>query len=81
VVALSATNVWAVGGTTNDPFFQTMTEHWNGTQWKVVPSPSPGSGGSYVGSVAAISAKDVWTVGSSGWPGTETLTEHWTELG
>ena len=38
-------------------------EHWNGTAWSVVPSPSPGTDGNYLNGVAAVSANDVWAVG------------------
>jgi hypothetical protein len=82
VAAVSATDIWAVGFITNitatGPVDQTLTEHWNGTQWSVVKSPSPGSQTNNLTSVAAISATDVWAVGfyanSSLW---QTLTEHW----
>src|SRR6266446_8452518 len=82
VAAVSATDIWAVGFITNitatGPVDQTLTEHWNGKQWSVVQSPSPGSQPNTLTSVAAISATDVWAVGfhanSSLW---QTLTEHW----
>jgi hypothetical protein len=46
VVALSATDAWAVGEA-NIPvakgyLSRPLVEHWNGTQWMVVPSPNPG---------------------------------------
>ena len=83
VAAVSATDVWAVGFTQNNtatgPVEQTLTEQWNGTQWSVVKSPSPGSQSNNLTSVAAVSANDVWAVGfyansSNLW---QTLTEHW----
>src|SRR5438132_2657024 len=51
VVALSATNVWAVGS---------LIEHWDGTQWSIVSSPSTG----YLYGVAAVNPNDMWAVGS-----------------
>jgi hypothetical protein len=86
VTALSPTNVWAVG--TLQTFFNHRThtkaavEHWDGTSWSIVPSPiattSPALNSSLRG-IAAISANDIWAVGSfnksSG--GAATLTEHW----
>ena len=42
--------------------------------WSVVSSPSRGAKANFLSSVAAISANDIWTVGSSGG---KTLTEHW----
>ena len=43
---------------------KTLILRWNGTTWKRVPSPSPGSGGSLSG-VAAASARTAWAVGST----------------
>ena len=46
VAALSSKDVWAVGYYANTPFGQsssTLTEHWNGTHWRVISSPNPGS--------------------------------------
>jgi hypothetical protein len=68
VAAISGTNVWAVGYTittdgTNQPD-KTLIEHWNGTSWSLVTSPSPASNDTLAG-VAARSATDVWAVGSA----------------
>src|SRR6266568_3759982 len=79
VTAVSATNVWAVGYYVNTTgVTQTLTEHWNGTSWSVVKSPSPGSGDDLRG-VAAVSAHDVWAVGSDNNSNNvfQTLTEQW----
>ncbi|HKF24279.1 MAG TPA: alkaline phosphatase family protein [Candidatus Angelobacter sp.] len=71
---------WAVGYFVNGKFQQqTLIEHFDGTVWSVVPSPSPGTLENILYGVAAISDSDVWAVGaqqdSSGlW---HTLTEHW----
>jgi hypothetical protein len=68
VVAMSANDVWAVGNSWNGrgPVqTQTLTMHWDGTQWSVVPSPNAGSFGSFLQSVAAVSATDVWAMGNS----------------
>ena len=43
VAALSSSNAWAVGEYLPTPSAAyTLTEHWNGRAWKVIPSPSPG---------------------------------------
>ena len=84
VAAISANDVWAVGHS-GDPSsipLQTLTEHWNGTSWNIIPSPSPGTyNGNVLNAVAAISANDVWAVGwyQSGSTGQEggALTMHW----
>jgi hypothetical protein len=71
---------WAVGYYVSGKFQQqTLIEHFNGSSWSVVPSPSPGALQNILFSVAAITDADVWAVGgeqdSSGvW---HTLTEHW----
>jgi len=77
VVAVSANDVWAVGDYHNpssNVFFQTLTEHWNGTKWSVVKSPSPGSFNIQLLGVAAVSATNVWAVGVAD---SNTLTEHY----
>jgi hypothetical protein len=85
VAAVAGNNVWAVGYTittdgTNQPD-KTLVEHWNGSAWSVVASPSPASNDTLSG-VAARSAGDVWAVGtrqdrSGAIPIDRTLTEHW----
>jgi hypothetical protein len=83
VIALSATNVWAVGNENIGHFrFRPLVEHWNGTAWSLVRVPSPplsGTGASLFG-VAATSPHDIWAVGSYA-TGTGTrfqpLIEHW----
>jgi hypothetical protein len=84
VGAVSAKDVWAVGHSCHAR--STLTEHWNGTSWRIVPSPSFATGGDGIqnalGGVAAISSSDVWAVGyhtaSSG--AYKTLIEHWDGL-
>jgi hypothetical protein len=73
----AANDVWAVGSsTTPSGVFQTLVEHWNGTSWSVVPSPNVGTLGNSLNAVAAVSATDIWAVGSTSGAG-QTLTEHW----
>src|SRR5205823_12238319 len=44
VIAISTTDIWAVGSyTSSSGNAQTLTEHWNGTQWSMVASPNFGS--------------------------------------
>ncbi|HEX8599489.1 MAG TPA: S-layer homology domain-containing protein [Chloroflexia bacterium] len=64
VVSLSANDAWAVGSYYTGPSGEighTFTAHWNGSQWSVVDSPSPGTG-AYLNSVAAVSPTNVWAV-------------------
>jgi hypothetical protein len=84
--AISPSNVWAVGYDYTAAGVQTtITERWNGTQWRMGPSPNPGTasncGQGYSGSAltgaAAVSLNDVWAVGyMCGW-NSRTLAEHW----
>jgi hypothetical protein len=76
VAAVSAIDVWAVGDSlcteatcgatanvTAPP--EALIEHWNGTNWKVVPSPILGSYGQLDG-IAAVTASNIWAVGETG---------------
>lgn len=76
--AVSASDVWAVGsynaGTESRPAFRTLAIHWDGTRWRVVPTPNRGNSDLY-GGVSASSAGNVWAVGTG--RGATTLTEHW----
>jgi hypothetical protein len=91
VVALSATNVWAVGETgvttATGGGLRTLTIHWNGKAWKRVPSPNPTSASSAnfsdtLAAVAGTSARNVWAVGqyvpdAKGTRGSRSLVLHW----
>jgi hypothetical protein len=79
VARVSSNDVWAVGSYYNGTVNQTLVEHWNGTSWSVVPSPSVGTDSNSLEAVAsAISGSDVWAVGNHN-NGTvyQSLVEHW----
>jgi hypothetical protein len=84
VAATGSCNVWAVGTTlASDGLGKTLILHWNGTQWSVVPSPTP-AGNSDLLSVAASSQRNAWAVGydrgygpSSCSPRCQTIALHW----
>jgi hypothetical protein len=65
VTAISPNDMWSVGyiypkgGTP-----VTLTIHWNGSQWSLVPSPNPGNYSRDLDGVAALASNDVWAVGS-----------------
>ena len=75
VTALSARDAWAVGFQNDTQLngARTLTEHWDGANWTVVPSPNPGSTtscrgqntGNVLNAVAAVSPASVWAVGFS----------------
>jgi hypothetical protein len=79
VAVLSACDAWAVGDDNGSGGGrQTLTEHWNGSSWTVLPSPDPGVVDSVLTSVGPVSAANVWAVGytANGADG-ETLILHW----
>jgi hypothetical protein len=73
----SACDAWAVGFQIGSGMDATLTEHWDGSAWTVVPSPAPGID-SQLRSVRGTSPTDVWAVGSYN-DGTmnKTLILHW----
>ncbi|HJT55060.1 MAG TPA: hypothetical protein VJ761_01090 [Ktedonobacteraceae bacterium] len=76
IAVISSHDIWAVGEDFPSGSEQTLTEHWNGSQWTVVPSPNNQSIDTLSG-VAAVSTNDVWAVGSAFNGHYETLIEHW----
>jgi len=80
VSGVSANDSWAVGASqATGGLFQTLTEHWDGNQWSIVPSAN-NAGQDVLLGVAAVSSNDVWAVGL--WQATSTavrqpLIEHW----
>jgi hypothetical protein len=80
VRAVSASDVWAVGSFVDSSGTQnTLAMNWNGSTWSVVPTPSPAGTFSQLKAVRAVSANNVWAVGSSftNANGFSTLIEHW----
>ena len=78
ITAISSTNIWAVGyAVSSGRVAQTLIEHWNGVQWSVVKSPSPGTVENSLSGVAAISSRDVWAVGMTTSASEQPLVEHW----
>src|SRR5215470_8152102 len=83
--ATSEDDVWTVGESLNGVGSQTLIEHWNGSTWKVVPSPNPaGAISSFLNSVSVVSEDDAWAVGNSFDSSNtvltlneQTLIEHW----
>jgi hypothetical protein len=58
---------------------KTLSEHWNGTKWVIVPSPNPSrSIGSGLGGVSCRGTSSCYAVGSfSTITSDKTLVEHW----
>ena len=80
ISALSATEAWAVGEM-ND---KTLTIHWDGEKWSLVPSPNKTDGDLFennsLSSVCVVKPDFVWACGSFETftdPRTTTLIERW----
>jgi hypothetical protein len=87
VVALAPNNVWAVGSSipvAHDPTL-TLIEHFDGSEWSVVPSPNVGPNSvnqsNRLFGITAISPTDIWAFGSffaaDGSGNQMTLVMHW----
>jgi hypothetical protein len=75
VTALALNDVWAVGhANPGEVGTDTLTMHWDGTAWSVVPSPGMSANATFSGttywltSVAARTNNDVWAAGYSWFP-------------
>ncbi len=83
VKANSPTDVWAVGESFNAAVSgsgQTLIEHYNGTKWSIVPSPSPGTNATLTGVTTSNASNNVWAVGyytPAGSSTAQTLTLNW----
>jgi hypothetical protein len=85
---IASSDMWAVGdsgsGLGCNPFqivgggggpFQTLAEHFNGTSWRVVPTPALNAA---LSSVAGAAGNNVWAVGDQAQGSSNTtLIEHW----
>jgi hypothetical protein len=65
VTAVSGADAWVAGDVYNQAAGaqQTLTQHWDGTRWQTVPSPSVSNAYNHLTGVAASSSNDVWAVG------------------
>ena len=80
VSVVSASDIWAVGGSSRGSRVgNVLIEHWDGSSWSIVSGTQPPDSVASLSGVAALSANDVWAVGSSviGNAASKTLTEHW----
>jgi hypothetical protein len=77
ITALSASDIWAVGQTQSSAKgpVRTLTEHFDGTSWTVVPSPDPGKAGDdELFAVASPGGRQVDAVGGAAVAGDPCLT-------
>jgi hypothetical protein len=74
VTCVSANDCWAVGSYWNSTNDQALIEHYDGTSWSVVASPSPGpTNGSYLVAITCLNASACWAVGSYSLASTGTI--------
>jgi WD40 repeat protein len=68
IVAITENDAWAVGFyTTTNNLERTLITHWDGTEWRVIPSPNAGDNvDNRLASISAVSSSDIWAVGSYG---------------
>lgn len=81
IASISAHDAWAVGAANAaNGQGQTLTEHWNGKTWNVVPNPTLAASFSFLQGVSALSKNNVWAVGTytnATTSASQTLVEHW----
>jgi hypothetical protein len=78
VAAASPSDAWAVGEAENTAGqLRTVTEHWNGRSWALVPSPSLGTL-SVLSGVAVSGTHQAWAVGGSFAATSRSLVLRWT---
>lgn len=64
ITAISGRDIWAAGDYVNGRgTFRTLTEHYDGRRWRIVPSPNAGPGDNYLSAIAALGPRNVWAVG------------------
>jgi hypothetical protein len=78
--ALSSTDVWAVGTSGAPGATLTLTEHWNGSSWSVVPSANASNTQNVLDAVSGVAGNDIWAVGfyANSTNAQSTLVEHFT---
>ncbi len=80
VDAVASDDVWAVGegDELSGDQDRTLVEHWDGSVWTIIASPSPGVTHNFLHRVHALSATDIWAVGEyTGSSVYGTMILHW----
>ena len=72
-------DLWAAGWDSNEATqtIQLLFEHWNGTTWTAVTSPTPAGSFQFASGITAISPDNVWAVGTDRTDGAKTLSARW----
>lgn len=78
---ISLRDIWAVGAAYRPISTPgTLTEHWDGSAWSVIPSPNFNRGYNELYGVSAVSSSDVWAVGYHNialYGSEKTMAVHW----
>lgn len=79
VAVLAPDDIWAVGSSHSGLIVETLVEHWDGQEWRLIFSQAVESRGSQLNSVAAVSTEYVWAVGAYSLLDTQTvpLIQRW----
>jgi hypothetical protein len=65
ISAASRSDIWAVGTAGPEGSPRTLTAHWDGIRWQIVPSPNPPVFEDRLFGVVAITANEAWAVGET----------------
>jgi hypothetical protein len=81
VTMISPNDIWAVGNYWDlDGNIKTFSEHWDGTQWSLVTTLSPGDSYDFLYGVVGVSPDNAWSVGSTSFNGvTNVLMERYND--
>ena len=69
IAAVSANDIWAVGDYHVSAAIQTLTEHWDGTSWRIIRSPNP----KVVNQLSGVTALSDGTVAAVGFQEDSTI--------
>jgi hypothetical protein len=80
ITAIASDDIWAAGWaiTRGGNGIKMIFEHWDGTAWRMEPSPSPAGTFQFAVGIDAVSSDDIWAVGYDETRSPlRTLTAHW----
>ena len=77
VECVATDDCWSVGYALADTGWQTLTLHWDGAVWSIVPSPNVPGGNNFLTDLACVSSTDCWAVGFHDAGVYQTLALHW----
>jgi hypothetical protein len=66
IVAATSGDIWTAGQFYQNSAEQTLTEHWNGSTWMIIPSPDAESSNNRLQGIARSPKGTLWAVGTTG---------------